>query len=183
MNKYLKDLDYELLDKKIGYRGKRIIVEELNYYNPRLKQKVYREHVKCSDAVVVIPITEDNKLIMIQEPRTPIGKTVLTFPAGLIEPDEKPEDAAVRELEEETGYRAGFMKKLRELYPAIGYCNEKITIFLAKDFIKTERHLDETEDIKVIKIPIEEVKELLTNGEIVTSNEVVALLHYFTYEN
>ena len=182
MNKYFKDLDYKLLDRKTVYKGKRITVEELHYFNPRAGQTLYREHVLAGNAVVIMPVTNDNKLVMIQEPRTPIGKIVLTFPAGMIEEGEKAEEAAQRELEEETGYKAKTLKKMRVEHPTIGYSNEYITIFLAKDLIKTKMRLDETEDIKVIEIPIEEAKEMLDKNEIITSSETIALMHYFTYE-
>lgn len=181
-DKYYKPIDYELLDKKVAYKGKRITVEELHYKNPRTNQIIYREHVLAGHAAVIIPETEDKQFIMIKEPRTPIGKTVIAFPAGMIEEGESEEEGAIRELEEETGYRAKTIKKLRKVYPAIGYSNENVTIFLAKDLIKTHRHLDETEDIEVIKIPIKEVKEMLDNDEINTSSEQIGLLHYFMYE-
>lgn len=182
MNKYYKEIDYELLDRKTAYKGKRIVVEELHYYNPRLNEKLYREHVVAGDAAVIMPITEDNELIMIQEPRTPIKKTVLAFPAGMIEEGETAEEGALRELEEETGYRANFMKEMTSTFPAIGYSNEKVIIFLAKNLVKTQRHLDETEDIEVVKVPLSEVKEMLDKNEIITSSEQIALLHYFMYE-
>ena len=179
---YYEKIDYQLLDEKVAYKGKRIVVEELHYKNPRTNEILYREHVLAGHAAIIMPITEDDKFIMIKEPRTPIGMTVLAFPAGMIEPGETPEEGAIRELEEETGYKANYIKKLREVYPAIGYSNEKTIIFLAKDLVKTHRHLDETEDIEVVKIPIDEVKEMLDKGEIKTSSETVALLHYFMYE-
>ena len=182
-NKYYKTIDYELLDKKTAYKGKRITVEELHYKNPRTNQIIYREHVLAGHAAVIIPETENKEFIMIKEPRTPIGRTVIAFPAGMIEEGEKVEEGAIRELEEETGYKAGNIKKLREVYPAIGYSNEKVTIFLAKNLVKTQRHLDETEDIEVIKIPIKEVKQMLDNKEIKTSSEEIGLLHYFLYED
>ena len=181
-NKYFKDMDYELISKKIGYKGKRITVEELNYYNPRDKKNVYREHVLAGDAAVIMPITDSNEVIMIEEPRTPIGKTILAFPAGMIEKGEKPEDGAIRELEEETGYRAKTIKRVREVYPSIGYSNERTIIFIARDFEKTKRHLDETEDIKVVKIPLAELKQMLDTNAIKTSSETVALMQYFNYE-
>ncbi len=182
-NEYYKPIDYELLDKKIAYQGKRITVEELHYKNPRTNQILYREHVLAGHAAVIIPETDEGEFIMIKEPRTPIGKTVIAFPAGMIEDGESAEEGAIRELEEETGYRAGKIKKLRVAYPAIGYSNEKVTIFLARDLIKTHRNLDETEDIEVLRIPISEVKQMLDNGEIRTSSEEIGLLHYFLYEN
>ena len=181
-NKYYNPIDYELLDRRTAYKGKRITVEELHYKNPRTNQIIYREHVLAGHAAVIIPETEDGEFIMIKEPRTPIGKTVIAFPAGMIEEGESAIDGALRELEEETGYRAGKIKKLRDVYPAIGYSNEKVSIFLAKDLLKTQRHLDETEDIDVIKIPILEIKQMLDNGDIKTSSEEIGLLHYFLYE-
>ena len=181
-DEYFKDLDYTLLDKKVVYNGKRINVEELKYYNERKEIEVYREHVIAGDAVIIMPITENNEFIMVQEARTPIGKIVLAFPAGMIEKGETPKNAAIRELEEETGYKAEYIKKLREVYPTVGYSNEKTTIFLARDLVKTNIHLDKTEDIKVIKVPIHKVKEMLRNNEIKTSGENIALLHYFMYE-
>lgn len=119
---------------------------------------------------------------MIQEPRTPINLTVLAMPAGQIEKGEQAEVGAIRELEEETGYLAGKMKKLREYFTSVGYTNEKISLFLATDLKKTQRHLDATEDIQVIKIPMKELKEMLDKNEIITASATIALMHYFLYE-
>ena len=182
-NKYYEKIDYELLDRKIAYKGKRVVVEELHYKNPRTNDVLYREHVLAGHAAIIIPITNDNNFIMIKEPRTPIGKTVLAFPAGIIEDGETDEEGAIRELEEEIGYKARKIKKLRQVYPAMGYSNEKVVIFLAKDLIKTQRHLDEKEDIEIIEVPKEELKQMLDNGEFETSMELIGLLHYFMYEN
>ena len=99
-NPYFKKLDYKEINKKQGYNGKRIKVDEIEYLNG--DKIIYREHVKAGEAVVILPITKDNKVIMIQEARTPIGQVILALPAGIIEPGEKSEDAAIRELEEET---------------------------------------------------------------------------------
>ena len=179
--KFFEDIDYKLLDKNIVYKGKRILVEELHYYNTRKNQTIYREHVLAGDAVIIMPITDNNEFIMIKEPRTPIGKTVLAFPAGMIEKGEDSKAAALRELEEEVGYKAKNIQKLREVYPAIGYSDEKVTIYLASELIETHTNFDETEDIEIVKIKIEDAKEMLKNNEIKTSSESIALLHYFMY--
>ena len=181
-NEFFSKIDYEILDEKVAYKGKRITVEELHYKNPRTGDILYREHVLAGKAAIIMPLTNDNKLIMIKEPRTPIGINVLAFPAGMVENGETPEDAALRGLEEETGYKAGKIKKIREEYTAIGYSNERIAIFLATDLVKTQRNLDETEDIEVVTIPLEEAKKLLAEGYIRTSSETIALMHYFLYE-
>lgn len=179
-NPYFKKLSYSLLEKKVAYKGKRITVEELTYLADG--KKIYREHVSAGDAAVILAITNEQKVVMIQEPRTPINQIILALPAGQIEKGEENTDGAIRELEEETGYRAGKIKKLREIYPSVGYTSEKITIFLATDLVKTERHLDEDEDITVMELPLDEVKEMLDKNEIITASSTVALMHYFLYE-
>ena len=183
MENYFKKLDYKLLEKKEVYRGRRVVVQELTYYNNRDNKKVYREHVLAGDAAIVLAINENDEDIMIQEPRTPIGKIILSLPAGMIEPGEKPEDAAIRELEEETGYRAQSIRLLRYEYPSIGYSNERSLIFLAHDLKKTQRNLDATEDIKVVTVPLKDLKKMLDSNEILDASTTIALLHYFLYIN
>lgn len=182
MSKFFDKMDYELLDKKNVFNGKRIQVEELHYLNPRTNQVIYREHVLAGSASIILPILNNGSLLMIKEVRTPINSKVIAFPAGMLEEGENEEECAIRELEEETGYRAGFVKKLRDVYPAIGYSNEKTVIFLAKDLVKTRRHLDETENIEVVEVQVEEARKMLEKGEIKTASETIALMHYFLYE-
>lgn len=119
---------------------------------------------------------------MIQEARTAINPIILDLPAGMVEKGEEPEVAAIREFEEETGYRANKVKLLREYYASVGYSDEKLSIYLAQDIIKTEQHLGETEEIKVVGIPIEEVKKMLDKNTIKTASANIALLHYFLYQ-
>lgn len=179
MIEYNKPLTYQLIDKKQVYKGKRVKIEEHEYLNG--SEKVYREHVLAGNAVIILPITDNNEVIMIQEALTPINKIVLSLPAGQIEDNEIPINAAYREVEEETGYKAKEMVELRQYYASGGYSNEKIIIFLAKGLIKTKQSLDESEDIKVIKIPMKELKELLRRNEIMTASATVGVMHYLLY--
>ena len=94
-NPYFKDLPYQEISRKLAYNGKRVKVEELEYLNG--DKIIYREHVKAGNASVILPITEDNKVIMVQEARTPIGKVILALPAGMIEEGEEAKKAAIRE--------------------------------------------------------------------------------------
>ena len=179
MNKYFKKLEYKEISRKQAYKGKRIQVDEIEYLNG--EKKVHREHVKAGEAVVVLPITEDNKVIMVQEPRTPIEQVILALPAGMIEPGEQPEDAAIRELEEETGYLASNVEFMREYYPSVGYSNEKLKLYLATGFKKTQQHLDPEEDINVVEVPMEELIEMLDKNEIITASATIAIMHYLRY--
>ena len=179
-NKYFKEIEYKQISKKLVYKGKRVQVEELEYLNG--DQLIYREHVKAGDAAVILPITDDNKVIMIQEPRTPIGKVILALPAGMIENGENASEAAIRELEEETGYLASTIEFLREYHPSVGYSDEKIKIYLATDMKKTKQHLDDTEDINVIEVPLEELIDMLDKNEIITASTTIAIMHYLLYK-
>ena len=179
-NKYFKELPYSLLEKKTAYKGKRVTVEELTYLANG--KKIYREHVLAGNASVILALTNDKKVVMIQEPRTPVNKIVLALPAGQLEENENYEEGAIRELEEETGYKASKIKKLREYYPSVGYTNEKITLYLATDLVKGTRHLDDDEDITVVEMELDELKEMLDKNEIITASTTIALMHYFMYE-
>ena len=179
-NPYFKDLPYQEISRKLAYNGRRVKVEELEYLNG--DKVIYREHVKAGNASVILPITEDNKIIMIQEPRTPIGKVILALPAGMIEAGEEAKKAAIRELEEETGYLAKNIEFLREYYPSVGYSDEKINIYLATNMKKTKQHLDDEEDIKVIEVPLEEAIDMLNKNELITASVTIALMHYLLYK-
>ncbi len=179
-NEYVKDMDYKEVSKKLAYNGKRIKVEELEYLNG--DKLIYREHVKAGSASIILPITENDEIIMIRETRTPIGKLVTSLPAGMIEEGEKGEEAAIRELEEETGYKAEKIEFLREYYSSIGYTDEKVKIYLATNMKKTQQHLDEEEDIEVVKIPINEMMNFLEKNIIKDASTTIALMHYIIYK-
>ena len=155
-------------------------VEEVEYLNGN--KVIYREHVKAGNASVILPITEDNKVIMIQESRTPIGKVILALPAGIIEAGEDASKAAIRELEEETGYLAENIEFLRQYHPSVGYSDEKIKIYLATNMKKTKQHLDDEEDIEVVEVPLEKLIEMLDKNEIITASSTIALMHYLLYK-
>ena len=179
-NKYFKEVEYKEISRKLAYNGKRVQVEELEYLNG--DKAIYREHVKAGNASVILPITEDNKVIMIQEARTPIGKVILALPAGMIEEGEKASVAAIRELEEETGYLASDIELLREYYPSVGYSDEKISLYLATNMKKTKQRLDDEENIKVIEVALEELIEMLDKNEIITASTTIAVMHYLLYK-
>ena len=177
---YVEDMTYKEISKKLAYNGRRIKVEELEYLNG--DKLIYREHVKAGSASVILPITENDEVIMIRETRTPIGKLVTSLPAGMIEEGEEAEKAAIRELEEETGYKAERIEFLREYYSSIGYTDEKVKIYLATNMKKTQQHLDEEEDIEVVKIPIEKMIDFLEENTIKDASTTIALMHYLIYK-
>lgn len=166
----------------------KLISEEVKYEGPRFNivQKKYvrddgvefiRDIVNPGEAAVILPITDNNEIVFEKQLREAIGKVSLELPAGRVEKDEKPVDAARRELEEETGLVADKMEHLMTLYPSSGYTSEKIHIYLAKGLSKGTAKPDTTEEIlDVIKIPVEECIEKVKNGELENASQIIAIL-------
>lgn len=179
--KCYKELEYKEISRVRKYSGRRLKVDELEYETPL--GIIKREHVIGGEAVVILPITENEEVILIEEPRTPVGKIVLEIPAGMIEEGEDPKEAAIRELEEETGYKANSIEYLMEYHPSIGYSNEKLYIYVARNFEKTKQCLDEGEDIKVCFMPLEEVIEKVKNNEFKTASINIAVMYYLLNKN
>lgn len=174
---YIEDINYKILSKKEAYKGKRVSVDEIKYNDGN--QVVYREHVKAGNAVIIMAITEDDKVLMVREPRSAIGKIILGLPAGKLEQWEDVKEAALRELEEETGYKAHKIEFVKTWYTSCGYTDEKMYLFMAEKLEKTEQHLDFDEKIEVYKIPLKEFRNMIDNNEIITASTIIAGLQYF----
>ncbi len=116
------------------------------------------ERVGCDGVVGIVPFTNEGEVVMIRQFRPPVNGYVIELPAGLRDPGEKPEDAARRELIEETGYAAGELRFLTEGPLSSGLSSEILTVFAATGLTCVGvGKRDETEHIEVLKIPFEEV--------------------------
>lgn len=133
-----------------------------------------REIVSHNGGVAVIAV-EDNCVYLVRQFRKAIEKTILEIPAGKIEPGEEPSECGKRELEEEIGLKADSLIPLGKIYPTPGYCSETIYLFLAEKFQKTVQKLDDGEFLNVEKIRINEVLEMIKNGEICDGKTVAGI--------
>ena len=132
-----------------------------------------------NDSAMVIGRTEKNKLVMIRQYRYLVNDEVIEFPSGAIKNGEKPEEAAKREFEEESGYICEQLIKLCSVYETYGQLNRKIHIFFASKLIKTKQKLDqdeEYEDIKVKLVDFEKALELARENKIVAMGSSLAIL-------
>ncbi|MBD8973194.1 MAG: NUDIX hydrolase, partial [Clostridiales bacterium] len=96
----------------------------------------------------------------------------------LDDPKEPTLECAKRELEEETGYRAGKMEYLLTVNTTVAFCNEKIDLYLATDLTKTEQHLDPDEEINVERWNIEDLKQMIYEGKMTDSKTIAGILTY-----
>lgn len=124
------------------------------------------------DAVGVIAVFEDNSILLVKQYRPAVRKETLEIPAGLLEKDEDPMEAALRELEEETGYKAKKIEKIYEYYSSPGISEGKFYLFYAEDLIKTYQHLDEDEFVEVERVNLSDVSvTMLSDGKSIMAVE------------
>lgn len=130
-------------------------------------------------AAAVIPVTSDGEILMVRQYRNALDRYTLEIPAGkLDDPKEPTLDCAARELEEETGFKAGSMEFLLSVNTTVAFCDEHIDIYLARDLQPSHQHLDEDEVIQVERWKLEDLEELIFSGKISDSKTIAAILAY-----
>lgn len=138
------------------------------------------DFIQHKGAAAVVAVREDGKLLMVRQYRNALERDTLEIPAGGLETAEEPTDiAAMRELEEETGFRCDKVSPLISIYTTVAFCNEKIDIYVADQLIPSKQHLDEDEFINVEAHTIEDLIDMIHQGKIQDSKTVSALLAYY----
>ena len=163
------------IEVKNIYDGK-IIKFELQTVELCNKKLVEREIIRHKGGVAVIPITENNEIIMVRQFRKAFDEELLEIPAGKIEYDEKPELCAIRELKEETGYSSDKISFINVMYPSPGYTDEKIYIYKAEKLTEGDLSLDEDEFLQVEKYTLEQAVEMVKTGVLKDAKTIIAIL-------
>jgi len=169
-----------VVSSKTLYRGK-LLDLRLDEVLLSSGRRVRREIVVHPGASAILPIVEPGKILMVRQYRHPVGEVLLEIPAGTLKPGEDPMACAARELEEETGYRAGKLAHLATIYPAPGYSSETLHIYLARDLRKGVQALEVDESISVIEMSIDQVLEGIRDGGVKDSKTIVAILYYLFF--
>ncbi|MBW1859329.1 MAG: NUDIX hydrolase [Deltaproteobacteria bacterium] len=157
------------------YNGKifNVVLEEVTLPNGVVKN---REIVRHPGAAAMVPLLDDGNVVLIKQYRHAVGQYVWEIPAGTLEPEEDPLACARRELVEETGYEAATLNKLTEVWPAPGYTDEQIHIFLATGLTVAEQDLEDDEVLEAQPMPLETALEMIRTGEIQDGKTIVGLL-------
>lgn len=136
----------------------------------------HREYIVHPGAVMVVPLLDDGRVVIESQFRYPLGRVMTEFPAGKLDPGEKPLVCAQRELAEETGYRAREWARAGILHNAIAYSDEGIEVWFARGLHLGERSLDDGEFLDVGSATLEELEHLAMRGELTDAKTLIGLL-------
>ncbi len=165
-------MNFKVKKSEILFRGKvfDLKVDQIEYNSGN---SGIREVAVHPGGAVVVPVTDNGKVIFVSQFRYPFQKTILELPAGKLDKNEDPFHCAVRELEEETGYKAGKIEKLGYIYTTPGFCTEVLHIYLAKDLKEGSHNREEGEHgMEVYEFSIDEIEEKIASNEIVDAKSI-----------
>lgn len=168
--------NFKVLKSETLFRGKVFDLQvdqiEYNSGNPGV-----REIAIHPGGAVVVPVKDDGKIIFVKQFRYPLQKVLLELPAGKLDTGEDPMHCAVRELEEETGFKADKITKLGAIYTTPGFCTEVLHIFLAKGLTPGSHNREEGEHgMEVLELSLEEIEEKIKNGDLVDAKSLSGIL-------
>jgi len=164
-------------DYKSEFKGKRFEV-----YSGKIEgTDKRREVIIHPGAVVILPILDENHILLIKNERFVVNETLWELPAGTLELNEKPLDTAKRELIEETGYEATEVKVLTQFYTTPGICNEIMYAYVATNLTFVGQKLDDMEKITVEKVAWKDVLKMINDGIICDGKTIATLLFYQTF--
>ena len=175
----MQDMTERFIEKTITseevYKGKL-----LHAFSDRIElpngHEAVREYLRHPGAVCLVPLTEENEVIMVWQYRYPFHRMMLEIPAGKLDAGEAPEAAARRELSEETGADAEELIDLGTFYPSVAYTDEVIHTYLARGLTFRKQHPDDDEFLAVERVPLDRLVEQVLDGTISDGKTQSAIL-------
>jgi len=169
------------LSSELIYEGRavRLRVDTVKMPNGR---ETTREIVEHSDCVAIVAVDTNDNLLLVKQFRQPVEKALLEIPAGGIEPGEDPVTTVCRELREETGYLPRKVERLGGFYSAPGYSSEYLYLYLAGDLVLSPLSAEDTEEIRVVRVPATQISSFITSGSICDAKSIAGLLTFLEYQ-
>ncbi|WP_117169298.1 NUDIX hydrolase [Paraliobacillus sediminis] len=173
-----KKLEEKTIQTTNIFNGKvvNLQVDEVTLPNGKTSK---REIIKHPGAVAIIALTEENKIVFVEQYRKPLEKSLVEIPAGKLEEGEKPEVTALRELEEETGYTTDQLELVTSFYSSPGFADELLYIYFTDKLkpVEEAKSLDEDEFVELMELTLEEAEALMAEQKIHDAKTVYALMY------
>ncbi len=174
-----KELTWKLVESRTDRVYNLFSVAIRKNVSPRTGDIHEFQVLNSPDWVAIIPITSDDKMVLVKQYRHGSGEISLEPPGGLVKNGQSPEQSGLEELEEETGYRSNSVELLGWLYPMPALFSNKFWVYLARDVVPTgKKHPDETEEVQTVVMPVADVRGAIRSGRI-NCAVMVAALHLF----
>ena len=170
-----RDFTETTLFSKTVHRGRLLHVLEDEVRLPDGRH-TRREYVRHPGAVMMLPFLDSGTVVLVRQFRYALGRHFLELPAGKIDEGEEPLATARRELKEECGYSAASWKHLATLHPCVGYSDERIELFIARELSPVGEALDDGEFLEVVTTPLEQALGWVRSGAITDAKTIVGLL-------
>ncbi len=165
---------FQVIEHEKIYQGRAFNVSRLLVKTPNGEARHY-DLVDHPDSISIVPVDEEGCIWFVRQWRLGVDGDLLELPAGVLEPGEEPLPGAEREIREETGMAANEMTILGSYYLTPGYCNEYMTVFLARDLYPDPLDMDSDEYIDLVKIPFQKAFEMAEQGQFYDSKTLAAL--------
>ena len=176
----MKNLKEKTIKSKNVFSGNFLKVYQDQVQLPN-GQTSLREFIKHPGASAIIPLLPDNKVGLVKQYRYSLNQETIEIPAGKLDINEDPRDCALRELEEEIGFKAKKITLLTKIYPAVGFCNEVIWCYLAEELVETSTNHDADEFLSFIPTKFEDALDMIKDGLILDVKTIISLLWYEKY--
>ena len=156
------------------YKGRvfNFVTENLTLPNGRDAEMAFIRH---PGSIAVVPLLDDDTVVMELQYRHPVGEYLLEIPAGTLEPGESPRDCAERELMEETGFRARELIELGKVHMVPAYSDERVYVFIARGLTPADQDLDPDEIIEVVTYPLAKAVQMIDAGKITDTLTIASI--------
>lgn len=165
------------ISEEIVYHGRILDLAREKHLMPDNRERDF-EIIQHPGGAAALPVLDDDSVLLIRQFRPAAQEYVFEIPAGRVEIGEDPAGCIGRELVEEVGYRPGQLESLGYVYSSVGFCNEKIHLFVARDLEPAELSLEPDEFIEPMSLTLDEALDMVTTGTICDAKTQIALMRY-----
>ncbi len=169
-------MDEKTVERKYVHKGRIINLRVDKVLLPNGREAL-REIVEHPGAVAVVPVLPDGRIVLVRQFRKPVEEALLEIPAGKLEKGENAETCAMRELKEETGFRAGKLEKILRFFPSPGFSDECIHLFKATELQKGEKNTEHDELIETVFLSASEIVKLIEEGKIKDGKTIIGTFY------